>query len=187
MPLPTTNISLNAIHVEVGGTSGTQVSLNDADVRSIGSPDATYAGADGINTTSGTTISIGEFRNATDTWSTTLTIGTQTIKSGTRYGFLQASTGGTVYYGSLSDSTVDTLSNHSLDQLTSPPGIGTGIYIDLPPTGWTSFRLYGGSIDNTVSRTSMTYSSSGYWYLLSGSTTYITNTSGATMTLEVTI
>ena len=67
MPLPTTNISLNAIHVEVGGTSGTQVSLNDADVRSIGSPDTTYAGAEGINTTSGTTISIGEFRNATDT------------------------------------------------------------------------------------------------------------------------
>lgn len=64
MPLPTTNISLNAIHVEVGGTSGTTVSLNDADVRGIGNPDATYAGGDGINTTSGTTISIGEFRNA---------------------------------------------------------------------------------------------------------------------------
>ena len=66
MPLPTTNISLNAIHVEVGGTSGTTVSLNDADVRGIGAPDSTYAGGDGINTTSGTTISIGEFRNAQD-------------------------------------------------------------------------------------------------------------------------
>ncbi len=64
MPLPTTNISLNAIHVEVGGTSGTTVSLNDADVRGIGAPDSTYDGGDGINTTSGTTISIGEFRNA---------------------------------------------------------------------------------------------------------------------------
>ena len=66
MPLPTTNISLNAIHVEVGGTSGTTVSLNDADVRGIGAPDSTYDGGDGINTTSGTTISIGEFRNAQD-------------------------------------------------------------------------------------------------------------------------
>ena len=64
MPLPTTNLSLNAIHVEVGGTSGTQVSLNDADVRGIGTPDTAYAGADGINTTSGSQISIGEFRNA---------------------------------------------------------------------------------------------------------------------------
>ena len=66
MPLPTTNLSLNAIHVEVGGTSGTTVSLNDADVRGIGAPDSTYDGGDGINTTSGTTISIGEFRNAQD-------------------------------------------------------------------------------------------------------------------------
>ena len=71
MPLPTTNISLNAIHVEVGGTSGTTVSLNDADVRGIGAPDSTYDGGDGINTTSGTTISIGEFRNASDISATT--------------------------------------------------------------------------------------------------------------------
>jgi len=71
MPLPTTSISLNAIHVEVGGTSGTAVSLNDADVRGIGAPDSTYAGGDGINTTSGSTISIGEFRNASDISATT--------------------------------------------------------------------------------------------------------------------
>lgn len=71
MPLPTTNLSLNAIHVEVGGTSGTTVSLNDADVRGIGAPDSTYDGGDGINTTSGTTISIGEFRNASDISATT--------------------------------------------------------------------------------------------------------------------
>lgn len=64
MPLPATNLSLNAIHVEVGGSSGTSVSLNDADVRGIGAPDSTYAGSDGINTTSGSTISMGEFRNA---------------------------------------------------------------------------------------------------------------------------
>jgi len=66
MALPLTNLSLNAIHVEVGGTSGTQVSLNDADVRGIGSTDSNYDGGDGINQTSGTQISIGEFRNAQD-------------------------------------------------------------------------------------------------------------------------
>jgi hypothetical protein len=71
MPLPITNLSLDAIHVEVGGTSGTTVSLNDADVRNIGAPDSTYDGGDGINTTSGTTISIGEFRNASDISATT--------------------------------------------------------------------------------------------------------------------
>ena len=64
MPLPTTNLTMNDIHVEVGGSSGTSVSLNDADVRAIGNPDPTYAGAEGISTTSGSTISMGEFRNA---------------------------------------------------------------------------------------------------------------------------
>lgn len=36
MPLPSTGqITMNQIHVEVGGTSGTQCSLNDADFRSL--------------------------------------------------------------------------------------------------------------------------------------------------------
>jgi len=65
MALPTTNLSLNAIHTEVGGTAGTLVSLNDADVRSIGNPDPTYAPS-GISTTPGTEISFGLFRNASD-------------------------------------------------------------------------------------------------------------------------
>jgi len=173
--IPTSGaISLNQMHTEAGGTSGTEVSINDADIRAL------------INKAESVQMSFSEWYGASANWSTTLTIGTQTNKAGTRYGFLQQGGGGTVYYGSLSDSTVDTLSNHSLDSLTSPPGTGTGIYIDLPTTGWTSFKLYGGSIDNTVARTSMTYSTSGYWYL-TNSTTYITNTSGATMTLEVII
>lgn len=185
MPLPTTNISLNAIHVEVGGTSGTQVSLNDADVRSIGSPDATYAGADGINTTSGTTISIGEFRNATDTWSATLTVAALTTagpkgSTFTRYGYISGSG------GSLSDTTVDTLSNQSISTLTSSPNSTGGLrIIALPATGWTSIRLYDSNRDNTIARTSMTYSS-GLWYI-TNSTVYITSTNGATMTVEVII
>ncbi len=71
MPLPTTNISLNAIHIEVGGTTLNTVSLNDTDVRGMSGPDLTYAGAEGINTTSGTTISIGEFRNGQNLYTPT--------------------------------------------------------------------------------------------------------------------
>ena len=186
MPLPTTNRSLNAIHVEVGGTSGTQVSLNDADVRGIGSPDATYAGADGINTTSGTTISIGEFRNATDTWSATLTVAAITTSGPkgatfTRYGFISGSG------GSLSDTTVDTLSNHTISTLASNPDSTLGLRVTLPASGWTSIRLYDSNRDNTIARTSMTYASaSGLWYI-NNSTVYITSTNGATMTVEVII
>ena len=71
MPLPTTNISLNAIHIEVGGSTGTTVSLNDADVRGMGNPDSTYAGEDGLNTTNESTISIGEFRNGQNLYTPT--------------------------------------------------------------------------------------------------------------------
>lgn len=61
--LSTTNLSLNDIHVEVGGSSGTQVSLNDADVRAISPVNATYAPS-GISQTSETSISMGLFRGA---------------------------------------------------------------------------------------------------------------------------
>jgi|TARA_B110000483_G_C18202564_1_gene545905 hypothetical protein len=67
MPISTTNVSLNAIHVECGGTSGTQVSLNEADIRGIGNPSSTYDGGDGISGGTTTQISIGEFRGAEDT------------------------------------------------------------------------------------------------------------------------
>ena len=54
MPLQTSGpISLNDIHIEVGGSSGTSVSLNDADVRGL------------INKASGATMSFNEWYGAT--------------------------------------------------------------------------------------------------------------------------
>ena len=58
---------MNEIHVKVGGTSSTQVSMNDTDVRGMAAPDATYAGNDGISTGNNSTIAIGEFRNGEHT------------------------------------------------------------------------------------------------------------------------
>ena len=66
MPISITNVSLDAIHVECGGTTGTQASLNDADIRGIGNPSSTYDGGDGISITSGSQIQMGEFRDAED-------------------------------------------------------------------------------------------------------------------------
>ena len=65
--LDVTNIDMDEIHVKVGGTSGTSVSMNDADVRGMAAPDATYAGNDGISTGNNSTIAIGEFRNGEHT------------------------------------------------------------------------------------------------------------------------
>lgn len=65
--LDVTNIDMDEIHVKVGGTSGTSVSMNDTDVRGMAAPDATYAGSDGISTGNESTIAIGEFRNGEHT------------------------------------------------------------------------------------------------------------------------
>lgn len=66
--IPTTPVSLNDIHVAVGGAHETEVSLNDTDVRAATNLtlDSAYSvlhGA-GIDTTNESTISIHEFRNA---------------------------------------------------------------------------------------------------------------------------
>jgi len=64
------NLSLNDIHVKVGGPANQPASLNDSDIRNIAAPDASHAdiyhGA-GINTESGEIISVGEFRNGEHT------------------------------------------------------------------------------------------------------------------------
>lgn len=62
--LPLANLTMDAIHQEIGGTTETEVTLNDSDVRAIAVTDSAYDGGDGINTTPSSEISMGEFRNA---------------------------------------------------------------------------------------------------------------------------
>ena len=174
--IPTSGaISLNQMHTEAGGTSGTQVSINDADIRAM------------INKAANTQMSFSEWYGASANWSATLTVAAITTagpkgSTHTRYGFISGSG------GSLSDTTVDTLSNSTISTLASNPNSTFGLRIvSLPATGWTSIRLYDSNRDNTIARTSMTYSSSlGLWYI-SNTTVYITSTNGATMTVEVII
>ena len=60
MPLPTSGaLSLNAIHVEASGTSGTTCSLNDTDIRGL-----TPGSGKTINSTLGTTIDFDDFYGA---------------------------------------------------------------------------------------------------------------------------
>lgn len=60
MALPTSGtLSINQIHIEAGGSSGTTASLNDSDIRGL-TPASGYS----INTASGTQISIGDFYGA---------------------------------------------------------------------------------------------------------------------------
>lgn len=173
--IPTSGaISLNQMHTEAGGTSGTEVSINDADIRAL------------INKAANTQMSFSEWYGASANWTATLTVAAITTSGPkgatfTRYGFISGSG------GSLSDTTVDTLSNHTISTLASNPDSTLGLRVTLPASGWTSIRLYDSNRDNTIARTSMTYASaSGLWYI-NNSTVYITSTNGATMTVEVII
>ena len=61
MPLPAfgNTISLNQMHIEVGGTSGTTCSLNDSDIRGLSA-----APGRSINSALGTNIAFGSFFGA---------------------------------------------------------------------------------------------------------------------------
>ena len=104
MALPAFNngtvpLSLNQIHLEAGGTSGTSVTLNDSDIRGL-----TAAADQTISTTSQTAIS---FRNlfgasGSPTDVETLTAGFQQVVTGTRDNPNQFYTN---YYGYMHDMT----------------------------------------------------------------------------------
>ena len=72
MALPTSGaLSLDAVHVEAGGSTGTTCSLNDTDIRGL-----TAAAGKTINSTQGTTVDFDDFYGASsgnglspDSWS----------------------------------------------------------------------------------------------------------------------
>lgn len=97
MPLQTSGpISLNEIHIEAGGTTGTTVSINDADIRGL------------ISKASGALMSFSEWYGASALtyWDTTMTVGVFQIKDFPPiYGYALG------VYGSLADNTVDNMND----------------------------------------------------------------------------
>lgn len=99
MALSITHLSLNEIHEHAGGNTGPfyninyNADLNDNTIRVWGNNNdnsaySTVTGAAGINTGSGTEISIGEFRGAeapTSAFSGTMTSGYNVVSSGEQY------------------------------------------------------------------------------------------------------
>ena len=66
-------ISLNDIHVEAGGSSGTQASINDADIRGL------------IDKSSGATMSFNEWYGASNTFTHTISSNTQELSLTSTY------------------------------------------------------------------------------------------------------
>jgi len=77
-------ISLNDIHVEAGGTSGTQASINDADIRAL------------IGKASGATMSFSEWYGASADTVFTVTQGTLSQQFSTKRGFVDDTSTGSV-------------------------------------------------------------------------------------------
>lgn len=97
-------LTLDQIHVEAGGTTGTTCSLNDSDIRGL-----TAAAGKTINSTLGTNIDFADFYGASSItqFDTTLTVGQSTFNSfGYHYKYRGYAVDNTFAYGpwgSLSD------------------------------------------------------------------------------------
>lgn len=181
-------ISLNDIHIEAGGTTGTTVSLNDSDLRGL-----TAASGYTINPTSGTSIDFGDFYGA----SSIVILDTQTVTVGTipanqyvgaQYGWSDFTNPNT---GSVSDGT---------SNIYSGAAVRTLLYFDLNAnqkyfsyvnagnsgnTGWTTLTVNGSSYQRSAA--TYTYSSSqntSRWEWSTNSTNPMGTTNGATRTVE---
>lgn len=109
MPLQSSGqISLNDLHVEAGGTSGTQCSMNDTDIRGL------------ISATTNSQMTFSSFYGASSgpsTWTSTMTVGSQTVVKSLQAGFNSG-----LGMGSLSDDTIDFL--------TGTPEVTTIVWTD---------------------------------------------------------
>ena len=153
--LPIVNLSMNAIHTEVGGSSGTTVSLNDADVRGIGYTNNIYD-SDGINQGSGTAISMGEYRDANRLdidWSPYINSGNFQISSPAYiyWGYARFLGGG---FGTTNDLGSDIFSNAPWEfwKITGHASVYGGIQNDtfklygtFSNSGWEVLKLYSGT------------------------------------------
>ena len=181
-------ISLNDIHIEAGGTTGTPVSINDSDLRGL-----TAASGYTINGTSGTAIEFGDFYGASgivilDTQ--TVTVGTIAANQyvGAQYGWTDFTSPNT---GSVSDGT---------SNIYSGAAVRTLLYFDLNAdnkyfsyvntgnsgnTGWTTLTVNGSSYQRSAATYSYN-SSNNYsrWEWSTNSTNPMGTTNGATRTVE---
>lgn len=141
MALPSSGaLSLNAMHVEAGGSSGTSASINDSDIRGL------------ISKGSGAQMSFNEWYGASNTvWTTSLTVGKLQGKAVVIYGF-----NSTTPIGSLSDNTVDFKGGAECRNLSwgsATENLSFAVVGNLTNAGFTTMDING----NSFNRTDATY------------------------------
>ena len=163
MPLPSSGaISLNQMHVEAGGTSGTQASMNDSDIRGL------------VNAAANSQMTFSSFYGASSSlFSATMTVGSLIIAGGDyaigsdNYGFNDNTRSGlfSASWGSLSSTSASGFSNSgsTLAHLAHITGSISAVRLvvddntTISNSGWTTLTI--GS--TTFSRTAATFTFSG--------------------------
>jgi hypothetical protein len=149
-------ISLNQIHVEAGGSSGSIVSINDSDVRSL------------IGKSSGATSSFSQFYGASSSLDTqTVTVGAWAIAniyfSTAYYGYRQSPSNGAISDGTLNVASNRTIAGFSWNGITN---LGLFLSGSASNSGWTTVTING----IALSRSSATFST------VSGNSRWLWNT-----------
>ena len=151
MPLQTSGaISLNQIHVEAGGSSGTQASINDSDIRAL------------IGKSSGATMSFSEWYGASSGYSATMTVGSLIITGqytgSSNYGFNDHTRSGlfTSSWGSLTNVSAAAFSNSGsrVAHLAHSSLLGLRLVVDdnttVPNSGWSTLTIGSTSYSRTA-------------------------------------
>lgn len=166
-------ISLNEIHVEAGGSSGTECSLNDSDIRGL------------ISKSAGATMSFNEWYGASASipdWSQTINYGQIVTQTGSGYSVvsyvnrgyrssagqtIEGSTGtnGETTYGSMTNQNSNFFSNATINRIRSQAAttatgflvLGVDSAVANNDTAFSSMSVN----SNTFNRSAATYTSSG--------------------------
>lgn len=160
-------ISLNQIHVEAGGTSGTACTINDSDIRGL------------IGKSSGAAMDFADWYGASGVETQTVTVGTL-VTSGyvtvTSYGY-----GAT--FGSISDGTLTPVGNKTIEILNwnSLTNLILRVTGSASNSGFSTMKVH----NTNFSRSSATYSNTGTYTQWSWFNTS-TNPFGTSGTKQVT-
>lgn len=182
LPASGNSLSLNQIHIEAGGTSGTLCSLNDSDIRGLNA-----GGGNTIPTGNQTTIDIGDFfeASATNLNIHTLVAGFQqnyfTVRGGTStytnyYGYMPFYGSPTSQNGSLTPTAFAKKNNDTIEAIyknksTHNTGIHNKVFLRVDGAqtnaGWTSMNVLASGLNVTFYRTAalqfVSYSTYSYW------------------------
>ena len=138
-------ISLDNIHVEAGGTTGTLASINDSDIRDL------------IGKTAGTSMAFNEWYGASAGTVVTVTQGIKSLAQATYYGYEDGTPTGSVSPTTVNGSTITNMTIKSVYRTASSAGtfftidVSSGVLNAIDADEFTSFSFTANGTFTTLS------------------------------------